>query len=227
MKRVFQYITGLFNEKKPATAPERKYADYTHLYNRDNFFSSEFYSNLVRTINWTEKVIAGIDDITTINYSTILRSTNPVYEGRPFYRYENTTSGYAQPPDNPFNYAALLKEALTYKKDSFIYFKNMHQLGEILEFNIDVTTYDHASCTDTHGFIDESDIPPIDTWFYITNTKLYCWIPNFFIQKMQHAMEVEILGSYNWIKDSNSVLYLQTIEKLNAGYNHQKEDKIV
>lgn len=225
MKRVFQYITGLFGEKKQT--PAVKFPAFTDLYNRDNYFSSEFYANLVRTINWTEKVIAGIDDITQINYATILRSNNPVYEGRPFYQYENTTSGYAQPPDNPFNYAVLLREALTYKKDGFIYFKNMHQLGEILEFNIDVTTYDHASCIDTHGFIDESDIPPIDTWFYITNTKLYCWIPDFFIQKMQDAIAVEILGSYNWIKDSNSVLYLQTIERLNAGYNHQKEDKIV
>lgn len=221
MKRVFQYITGLFNEKKPAVVPEIKSADYSGLYNRDHYFSSEFYANLVRTINWTEKVIAGIDDITQINYATILRSTNPVYEGRPFYRYEDDTPDFAITPDISFNYIPVLKEALAYKKDGFVYFKNMHQLGEILEFKIDLTTHDGAPCAETNGFIDESDIPPIDTWFYITNTKLYCWIPSFFIQKMQDAMEVEIMGSYNWIKDSNTVLYLQTIERLNAAYNKQ------
>jgi hypothetical protein len=221
MKRVFQYITGLFSEKKPAPVPEIKSTDYSGLYNRDNFFPGEFYSNLIRTINWTEKIMAGIDDVTKINYATILRSTNPVYEGTPFYRYKNTTSGYPQPQYNPFNYVALLKEALAYKKDTFIYFRNMHESGQILEFEIDVTTYDGAPCTATDGFIDESDIPPIDTWFYITTTKLYCWIPNFFVRKMQDAIEVEILGSYNWIKDSKPVLYFQSIERLNAAYNKQ------
>lgn len=219
MKRVFQYITGLFGEKKQN--PAVKFPAFTDLYNRDNYFSSEFYANLVRTINWAEKIIAGIDDITKINYATILRSVNPVYKGRPFYRYEDDTPEFTQTPNLPFNYAALLKDALAYKKDGFIYFKNMHQLGQILEFEIDISTCDGVSCSVTDGFIDKSDVPPIDTWFYITTTKLYCWIPNFFLQKMQDAMAVELMGSYNWIKDSNSVLYHQTIERLNAAYNKQ------
>lgn len=221
MKRVFQYITDLFSEKKSAPVPEIKSTDYSGLYNRDNFFPGEFYSNLIRTINWTEKIMAGIDDTSLINYATILRSVNPVYEGTPFYRYEDNHPDFPKTPAIPFNYAALLKEALAYKKDDFVYFKNMHESGQILEFEIDVTTHDGAPCTVTDGFIDESDIPPIDTWFYITTTKLYCWIPNFFVNKIQDAMEVEILNSYKWIKDSKPVLYFQSIERLNAAYNKQ------
>ncbi|MGX7687823.1 hypothetical protein ACWA1C_11710 [Flectobacillus roseus] len=196
-----------------------KYVDYSNLYKPDNSFSDDFYSNLLTTISWTEIIVSNIEDKSQINYSTILRLTNPDYEGKPFYRYEGTWSGFAATPDISFNYLSVLQQALAVRPDKNSVLKDITQLGQILEFDIDLTTHDGAPCAESDGFVDESDIPPIDTWFYLTKTKLYCWIPTIFIEKMQGAIDVEIFDSYRWIKDSNPSLQIQTIDRLKAAYN--------
>jgi hypothetical protein len=198
--------------------------DYSLFYNPDNSFSDDFYSNLVVTINWTEKIVNNIENLSQINFSTILRLTNPNYEGKPFYNYtgvyiDGTYCNLASTPEICFNYLSVLNEALVVRAENTFAINDITQFGRILEFDIDLTTHDGAPCAESEGFVDESDIPPIDTWFYLTKTKLYCWIPNLFIEKMQGAIDVEIFDSYRWIKDSNPSLQLQTIERLKAVYN--------
>ncbi len=221
MSRILQNIVNFFKQKKNERIfyagkydSQINYTDYSHLYNPDYSFSEDFYLNLVATINWTEKIVNGIDDKSQTNYSTILRLTNPDYEGKPFYLFENTRTGSAATPELSFNYLTVLEKALTVRTDKRFEFKDITQIGQILEFDTDLTTHDGAPCTESEGFVDESDIPPIDTWFYLTKTKLYCWIPTLFIEKMQSAIDVEIFDSYRWIKDSNPSLQLQIIEKL-------------
>jgi len=186
----------------------------------DYSFTDEFYANLIKAINWTEKIIADIPVKSQINFSTVLRQTNPDYDGTPFYRYENTWSGYAATPDISFNYHAVLTQVLEDRQDDSISFTDINHIGQILEFDIDVTTHDGAPCADSNGFVDESDIPPMDTWFYLTKTKLYCWIPKIFIGQMQNAIDVEILGSYRWIKDSDPALQIIISGKLKEAYNN-------
>ena len=195
-----------------------EYADYSQFYNPNDYFTDEYYSNLIRTINWTQKIVDGIENKNQINYSTIFRSTNPDYEGKPFYRYYETGTSVAT-PEVGFNYLSVLTDALTVREDNSFAFEDIKQLGQILEFKIDLTTHDGAPCANSDDFVDESDIPPIDTWFYLTKNHLYCWIPNMFIEKMQAAIDVEIFDSYNWVKDSDPALYLQTIKKLKEGFN--------
>jgi len=188
------------------------YPDYTRSYNDDVNFTESFYENLRKTISWTQVIIGTIKDPARIDYLRVFRTINPVYEGRPFYIFNDNTIS-ASVPYFPFNYNTILQEALAIRPDSRFPIANLSNLGKILRFEIDVTTHDGAPAAEL-GFVDESDIPPIDTWFYVSKKYLYCWIPILFINKMQDAIDVEILGSYEWL------------EKLAPALNHEIEEKI-
>lgn len=108
----------------------------------------------------------------------------------------------------------VLGSVLKLRKEGILYNENVSELGKIIRFEIDITTLDCASCVETYGFIDESDIPPIDTWFYITTNYLFCWIPKMFIEKMQNAIEVEMLDSYGWLEKINLKCNQSIIERL-------------
>jgi hypothetical protein len=76
-------------------------------------------------------------------------------------------------------------------------------LGRILYFETQVTTHDGTAIVHSDCFVDESDVPPIDTWFYFDEEKrnLFCWIPREFEEVMQKAIDVEMFESYHcWIK---------------------------
>ena len=226
MGHFLQNIVDFFKRTKTEAVFEQnkydsqiKYTDYSHLYYPDNSFTDDFYCNLIKTINWTERIVSNISDKSQINFSTVLRLTNPDYEENLFYRYEGTWAGFAATPEISFNYLSVLEQALKVRVENKFAVADFNQLGQILEFDIDLTTHDGAPCAESEGFVDESDIPPIDTWFYLTKTKLYCWIPKLFIEKMQGAIDVEIFDSYRWIKDSNPSLQIQTADRLKAAYN--------
>ena len=123
MRHILQNIIDFFKRTKTESVfdhrkydPQIKYADYSHLYNPDNSFTDEFYSNLIRTINWTEIIVGNITDKSQINFSTILRLTNPNYEGKPFYSYDGTYFGFAATPEISFNYLTVFKEALAVRE---------------------------------------------------------------------------------------------------------------
>lgn len=168
----------------------------TRHYKASDTFPKTFYKNLRRTVSWTESIIATIDDVTNINYSRIFRCTNLIYRGKPFYSFD--VSDIAIPPALSFDYKAVLSEALSIRPETTLSLENLHDLGQVLRFEIDITTYDGAPCAE-NGLVDQSDIPPIDTWFYVTNKYLYCWIPKLFISKMEDVIGVEFFGSYEWI----------------------------
>jgi hypothetical protein len=174
--------------------------NYSAIYNRDENFKDDFYLNLKKTILWTETIIRKIEHTSNINYSTVLRTTNPPYEGKPFYKFDDTLYNYPSTPEIGFNYLSVLNDALALRPDTILPKGNLDELGKILKFEIDLTTHDGAACAES-GFVDESDIPPIDTWFYITTKYLYCWIPTMFIEKMQEAIDVEMFGSYSWLEE--------------------------
>ena len=221
MGNIFQNIIKYFKRTKRGAISNDQvvYKNYSGLYNQDNIFTDDFFLNLIKTINWTEFLISEIRHETSVNYSTVLRTTNPEYEGKLLYRYENTRAGFAATPDVGFNYKEVLEKALRKRQNDRLTKHGSDQLGQVLEFDIDLTTHDGAPCAESEGFVDESDIPPIDTWFYLTKKYLYCWIPNMFIDKMQGAIDVEILDSYRWIKDSNPDLQAKIVERLKESYN--------
>jgi hypothetical protein len=191
------------------------FIDYREFYNVDNDFTDVFYNNLRRTIAWTETIINKIDDTSKIDYTLILRSTNPVYQGEPFYKYSNF--GYlfkhASTPELSFNYNEVLNNVMSLRVAKVLPEKDLANFGKILKFEIDLTTHDGAPCAES-GFVDESDIPPIDTWFYITKRFLFCWIPTRFLKQMQDAIDVEIFGSYTWLEQTDNELNQRILDRL-------------
>ncbi len=171
-------------------------------YNKPFYINNDkFYSNWVKTVCWTEKIIAGISDLSDIDYSRVLRSTNPMIEGRPFYSYASENRHeFAKTPWRGFDYKDVLNDAMALRSDMELTTQEVSGMGKILVFIIEVSTEDGAPVIESAGFVDESDIPPIDTWFYVTKEYLYCWIPTLFMEKMQSAIDVEILDSYAWLE---------------------------
>jgi hypothetical protein len=155
--------------------------------------------------------VESIRDDSAINYSKVLRTINPRYEDKPFYNFDGE---YISPPELEFNYAPVLFYILSLREEKINGIKDINALGKILRFEINITTIDGAPVVNSEGFVDECDIPPIDTWFYITKRYLYCWIPTMFIRKMQDAIDVEILGSYAWFQDINPELNSEIIKRL-------------
>jgi len=50
-------------------------------------------------------------------------------------------------------------------------FADFQRLGRVLYFETQVTTHDGAAVAESNCFVDESDVPPIDTWFYLDHSK--------------------------------------------------------
>jgi len=212
MSSLFERIINSLTQKRLRQPSYTRpiYPDYTAFYEDNTNFGESFYLNLATTIAWTQNIIATIKDKTHIDYLRIFRSVNPVCEGKSFYEFNDTMS--ASVPDI-FNYKTILSEALNVRPPASFQIVNLADLGKILRFEIDISTHDGAPAAEM-GFVDDSDIPPIDTWFYVTKKYLYCWIPALFVAKMQDAIDVEILGSYEWL------------EKLSPEGNREIEEKM-
>lgn len=207
MVRLIQFIIYALKRKREARFYEfTPNVDYSSQYFADDMFDRSFYLNLYKTILWTEQIVNAIEDRSKIDFGTVLRTTNPNYNGNPFYQFAELKGIYdcytnVCPPSLTFNYNQVLESVLQVRQmDQLLPINNLEKLGKILRFQIDLTTYDGAAIANSLGFVDEADIPPIDTWFYVTEKHLYCWIPTMFIEQMQLAIDVEIFDSYEWAR---------------------------
>lgn len=181
-----------------------------------NEFPDAFFQQLASVISWTESILNKVDLCKPVDFASVLRQTNPVYNGIPF----NLPSGKTITNIFEFrNYDDLLnvlfEQVILARKDYRLTFLYAHMPGKILRFEIDKTTFDGAPVVESFGFVDEGDIPPTDTWFYLTEKYLYCWIPAPFIEIMEQTIVVEICCSYEWLEDINPSLHQQTILQLN------------
>lgn len=210
--RLINLLTKRERNVDPGEYRPGTYIDYSVHYNKEYDFNDSFYTNLRKTIAYTEKIIGEIKDVTNINYCTVLRTVNPTYQGQPFYTFYED-SNLVNSAQIPFDYNAILSSGLSVRENLPLPNKNLNELGKILKFEIDVCLYDGAPCAE-NGFVDESDIPPIDTWFYITKKHLYCWIPTLFIEPMQQVIDVEALGSYTWLEETTNELNLRIFNTL-------------
>jgi hypothetical protein len=212
MKSLYEFLCGKSKSNKPK--PDWRPFTYKNNIDFDKDLPIDFYSNLQKTIIWTEEIIKNIKDNSEINYSKVLRTTNPDYDGVPLYTFDSTQFDWPATPELYFDYTLVLDSALQLRQDGILSNKNISELGKIIRFEIDITILDGAPCAESNGFIDESDIPPIDTWFYVTENYLFCWIPKMFVEKMQNAIDVEILDSYGWLEEINPRLNQGIIERL-------------
>ncbi|NML40124.1 hypothetical protein HHL17_23195 [Chitinophaga sp. G-6-1-13] len=78
------------------------------------------------------------------------------------------------------------------------------QKGKIVAHEIDKTLIDGGCEVVSNGYVDVYDLPPIDTWIYLTSPEgkvdpiLYCWVPNQFVKTMQDVIDVSIADLFEW-----------------------------
>ena len=154
--------------------------------------------------------------------ATILRSYNPSryfkklfsfkverfqFDIQPNINYCTTTKWTTEPIQSESVVDNLFVDQLNYKNKCLPTFdKSKLILGKILVSQIDYTVIDGASEAQSLGLIDVYDIPPIDTWFYLTKTKesrlLFAWIPDELVHYANEAVLVNCVDCINWFDES-------------------------
>jgi hypothetical protein len=172
-----------------------------------------FNENLLLTQAYCELQLKNTDK----NYASILRSINPVYDGKELFSY--TLKCFSQESDkeykfltewgldpleqkNNFLYDDLFEKQLKYKSEMIGVADSREYNGKILIAEIDSVVTDGISEFESDGFIDINDCPPIDTWFYQTKKEdsrvLFAWIPEPFVSFVNKGIEVNMLNTFNW-----------------------------
>jgi len=151
------------------------------------------------------------------NHGAIFRQINPVINGQSLYASEwgYTTWNLDVYDLNNFRQALQLafsqRDRLIGNQDGS--FSSFQDLGRVLYFHTQLTTHDGAAIVDSNCFVDESDVPPIDTWFYFDQEKaiLFCWIPKKYESVMQAAIDVEIMNSYHWLDEAGPLTHQKIV----------------
>lgn len=190
---------------------------------------NELIDNLKVTIAWTTQLSEGFD-FENGNYATVFRQTNPYIKGEKLYSFEKVPFNEIWVSWNiddlsEANYKLAFSSANDKRRrDLKRKIDSLDLYGRILLFQTTITTHDGAPITESEGFVDDGDIPPIDTWFYlkdrfyengINNLILFSWIPKNFEKLIQNAIDVEILYSYDWLDEYNPKLNEEIFKYLN------------
>jgi hypothetical protein len=125
-----------------------------------------FFIQLNQAINWTTHLANGFDP-NRRNCGTVFRSTNPLINGKEAF---NMVDGYTTWNIDDYdinNYITLLKHVITERSKYSPEKRDDILFGRILCFETCVSTHDGAAIAESNCFFDESDVPPIDTWFYL------------------------------------------------------------
>jgi hypothetical protein len=175
----------------------------------------EFNDNLNRVVSWTNKLMkeSKYSDDHYRYYGTVFRQTHPVINGQPLFK-EVEGYGTWNLIDNKISiYKEALQQALIPRGNiEHVQLENLSELGRILSFEIGLTTHEGLMIIESDCFFDESDVPPIDTWFYLDIKSesglgdgiLYCWIPKPFIPIVQHALKFEVFKACEWFNSSTA-----------------------
>jgi hypothetical protein len=181
---------------------------------------NDFVLRLKQVIAWTAHLTQGFDfpvNYQTANLGAVFRQLNPVIDGEPLFTIKAGYTTWNADDYSIVNYKRALEAAFKQRDSAAVRlefdFSSFQELGRILCFETMVTTHDRAAIEETNNFVDESDVPPIDTWFALEEfprhdkTILYCWIPKEFESTMQRAIDVEPLGSYYWLDEQPTMFY--------------------
>ncbi|MDO7885449.1 hypothetical protein [Hymenobacter cheonanensis] len=161
---------------------------------------------LKQVVAWTEHLMQQfVYPPDKQNHGAIFRQINPVINGQHLYASEWGYTTWNLDVYELNNFRQALQLAFNHRDmemgEAAGSFADFQSLGRILYLHTQLTTHDGAAIVDSNCFVDESDVPPIDTWFYFDdeNANLFCWIPKKFETIMQAAIDVEMMGSYHWL----------------------------
>jgi hypothetical protein len=183
-----------------------------------------FVPRLKQVIAWTAHLTQSFDFTVNRqpgNLGTVFRQLNPLIDGEPLFTIEAGYTTWNADDYSIVNYKLALQAAFEQRDNATVRltfdFSSFQKLGRILCFETMVTTHDGAAIAESSCFVDESDVPPIDTWFALEifprhdKVILYCWIPKEFELIMQRAIDVEPLGSYHWLDEKPTMFYNQVL----------------
>jgi hypothetical protein len=181
-----------------------------------------FVSRLKQVVFRTSALLQGYDYHGS-NHGAVFRQMNPLLpDGMPLYAIDN---GYTT-----WNADVYSVENFHYALDTVLQQREQHETlvgseffesGRILCFSTLLTTHDGIAIAASNCFVDESDVPPIDTWFYIEEDfldnyrpTLFCWIPKEFEAIMQGTMRSDMMKSYEWLDEATPVFYHRLSKRL-------------
>ncbi|HEY4326235.1 MAG TPA: hypothetical protein VGN20_19775 [Mucilaginibacter sp.] len=177
------------------------------------------------------------------NYAAILRSFNPVYEGKEIFSYELdeydhrpgnincfVTKWHIDILENKSSYNEIFEMQLMHKRKNIKSIDSkMDHRGRILVAEIDLTVLDGVSEAVSWGFMDLNDCPPIDTWFYTTKNKnsrvLFAWIPEPFKKLADIGMDVNPVDCFYWYADQrpeNSNWHAENLDDVPKEATHKE-----
>lgn len=201
-----------------------------------NLLLTQLYCHLQMSYMVTDEVI--------VDAASVFRSFNPEVDGREVMEY-----GLLKYPGNHTTKAKIVKsvrwimnpvthdsfinkyfaDQLVYKEQCLEgYNVNKKYLGKILLSQVDQTVIDGASSSESYYLFDDYDLPPIDTWFYLTKDKgtrlLFAWIPGAYGEHAQNAIDVNCVDGMNWFENwyelEHVTYYVNNLE--NIPFNKSK-----
>jgi hypothetical protein len=189
-----------------------------------------FVPRLKQVIVWTEHLMQNFaHQYNALDNSRIFRQINPVINSQSLYKFNSAYTEWSVEWNIEYDYydssnfeqalqqAVEQREAVSIPNNGFADFQ---KLGRILYLETQLITCDGGAAYESHGFIDENDVPPIDTWFYLDKNiqqqyrkvpNLFCWIPKRFELIMEEAMRVEIFDSYHWLDEKGPLTHQQIV----------------
>ena len=173
-----------------------------------------FRANLLLTQQYCEMQLCNSEK----SEGEILRSINPEYQGEPIFtfiagQYDKSTiiSEWRVPPfDNDSIVGELFEKQLEFKRAVADRQQQSIFSGRILASEYDQTVTEGGAESESNGIIDIYDIPPIDTWVYILQTRrtkiLFSCIPERFVALVDEGIKISILDILYWIHNPEYAL---------------------
>ncbi len=71
-------------------------------------------------------------------------------------------------------------------------------LGRLLLYEPMETVSDGAAEASSRGFFDAEDAPPWDTWFWLRESTIFCWVPESLISDAQAGIDANPVDCIRW-----------------------------
>jgi hypothetical protein len=178
-----------------------------------------FSTNLLKTQQFCQEQMSYVIEAPLlIDRASVFRGFNPEINGRELFEYGIGTFG--SPDNKPYKtvgwttdplqhdwfVGTLLQDQMAYKDACLVKtsFQSAYN-GEIIISRVDETVLDGASAVSSYYLFDDYDLPPIDTWFYLTSNNkkrlLFAWIPHAYMYDANEAVDVNCMDCIGWFKD--------------------------
>lgn len=138
----------------------------------------------------------------------MLRSLNFERQGKlifEFYWCDNFNLELVKLDDAPLFYIQKdYEKQIKFKREMIKLNDEASCKGKVLVSRVEETVVDGASEIQSRGLVDLYDLPPIDTWFYLSKVnnilQLYAWIPDKFIPEANEAIAVNCVDLLYWLE---------------------------